>query len=83
MSNIIRKFFNLSQPTAGNDENCTSNNDVFDDVNNEDENLVFHTVEQGVINPLCSDAPPCDSDNDDDSLVAYGGDVSSVYEDDR
>lgn len=83
MSDIIRKFFNFSRSATNNDDDHAHKIDVTDDVNNMDEHYEFHIVDKGVSNPCCSDAPPCESDNDDDSLVAYGGDVSSVYEDDR
>jgi len=87
MSSVIRKFFRLPKRADGNECNDVDfeiKKSQFEDTKSLDENQRLHSIESGgVSNPLCYDGQLCDSDNDDDSLVAYGGDVSSLYEDDR
>ena len=80
VTTMFRKLFTSSKKEENEADSKQEPGETVESV----EKQSFPSVEQGLINPMFSDnTQHGESEIDEDSVVAYGGDVSSVYDDDR
>ena len=84
MPEIFRRFFRSSpSPDNSSPKETAPKKQVYDNIGASCEDDMSDTVEERTNDLLFPSSNHCDSENDDDSVAAYGGDVSSVYEEDR